>query len=87
MNRRENNAGTKPNLTLRVVKNACLSKVRSRKQDAKMIYKGLVELKLRSFKPYLPEDLDLCRGLLILVEIMISFRFVSNRLISLLIRH
>lgn len=52
-----------------------------------MIYKGLVELKLRSFKPYLPEDLDLCRGLLILVEIMISFRFVSNRLISLLIRH
>ena len=57
------------------------------KADAKMIYKGLVELKLRSFKPYLPEDLDLCRGLLILVEIMISFRFVSNRLISLLIRH
>lgn len=57
------------------------------KADAKMIYKRLVELKLRSFKPYLPEDLDLCRGLLILVEIMISFRFVSNRLISLLIRH
>ena len=52
-----------------------------------MIYKGLVELKLRSFKPYLPEGLDLCRGLLILVEIMIAFRFVSNRLISLLIRH
>ena len=57
------------------------------KADAKMIYKRLVELKLRSFKPYLPEDLDLCRGLLILVEIMISFRFVSNRLISLLIGH
>lgn len=57
------------------------------KADAKMIYKRLVELKLRSFKPYLPEDLDLCRGLLILVEIMIAFRFVSNRLISLLIRH
>ena len=57
------------------------------KADAKMIYKRLVELKLRSFKPYLPEDLDLCRGLLILVKIMISFRFVSNRLISLLIRH
>ena len=57
------------------------------KADAKMIYKRLVELKLRSFKPYLPEDVDLCRGLLILVEIMISFRFVSNRLISLLIRH
>ena len=57
------------------------------KADAKMIYKRLVELKLRSFKPYLPEDLDLCRGLLILVEIMISFRFVSNRLIPLLIRH
>lgn len=57
------------------------------KADAKMIYKGLVELKLRSFKPYLPEGLDLCRGLLILVEIMIAFLFVSNRLISLLIRH
>ena len=57
------------------------------KADAKMIYKRLVELKLRSFKPYLPEDLDLCRGLLILVEIMIAFRFVSDRLISLLIRH
>ena len=56
------------------------------KADAKMIYKRLVELKLRSFKPYLPEGLDLCRGLLILVEIMIAFRFVSNRLISLLIR-
>lgn len=40
------------------------------KADAKMIYKRLVELKLRSFKPYLPEGLDLCRGLLILVEIM-----------------
>ena len=57
------------------------------KADAKMIYKRLVELKLRSFKPYLPEGLDLCRDLLILVEIMIAFRFVSNRLISLLIRH
>lgn len=57
------------------------------KADEKMIYKRLVELKLRSFKPYLPEGLDLCRGLLILVEIMIAFRFVSNRLISLLIRH
>lgn len=57
------------------------------KADAKMIYKLLVELKLRSFKPYLPVGLDLCRGLLILVEIMIAFRFVSNRLISLLIRH
>ena len=57
------------------------------KADAKMIYKRLVELKLRSFKPYLPEGLDLCRGLLILVEIMIAFRFVSDRLISLLIRH
>ena len=57
------------------------------KADARMIYKGLVELKLRSFKPYLPEGLDLCRGLLILVEIMIAFLFVSHRLISLLIRH
>ena len=40
------------------------------KADAKMIYKGLVELKLRSFKPYLPEGLDLCRGLLILAVVI-----------------
>ena len=64
-----------------------LNESQESKADAKMIYKRLVELKLRSFKPYLPEGLDLCLGLLILVEIMIAFRFVSNRLISLLIRH
>ena len=64
-----------------------LNESQESKADAKMIYKRLVELKLRSFKSYLPEGLDLCRGLLILVEIMIAFRFVSNRLISLLIRH